>query len=206
VNRSQAARRVFLGDVANVRNLVKIGILSAIAVVLMFIEFPLPLFPAFLKIDVSDLPALIGGFALGPVAGIFIELMKNILHILLKGTSTGGVGELANFLIGIGFVVPASVIYLMNKTKKGALWGMLAGTVVMGIFGAFANYYIIIPLYQKIMPLDAIINMAAQANPGIVDVKTYVLYAVIPFNAIKSIIISALTLLLYKKVSGILHR
>lgn len=206
MNRSQAARRVFLGDVANVRNLVKIGILSAIAVVLMFIEFPLPLFPAFLKIDVSDLPALIGGFALGPVAGIFIELMKNILHILLKGTSTGGVGELANFLIGIGFVVPASVIYLMNKTKKGALWGMLAGTVVMGIFGAFANYYIIIPLYQKIMPLDAIINMAAQANPGIVDVKTYVLYAVIPFNAIKSIIISALTLLLYKKVSGILHR
>jgi riboflavin transporter FmnP len=189
-----------------IRDITKIALLSSIAVVLMFISFPIPLFPAFLKIDLSDLPALIGAFAMGPVTGVIIEFIKNILHFFIKNDGTGGVGNLANFIVGISFVVPAAVIYGGNKTKKGALIGMIVGIISMVIVASLANYYVIIPLYARIFSMEAILGMMSQANNAIVDLKTYILYAVIPFNMLKAVIISLITLLIYKKVSPILHR
>jgi len=188
-----------------VRDITKISLLSAIAFLLMvFAEFPLPLFPSFLKFDLSDLPALIGGFAMGPVTGIIIEFIKNLLDFFFK-SETGGVGNLANFIVGIGFVVPAAVVYSVNKTKKGAVIGMAVGTVTMTLLASLANYYVLIPLYAKVYSMDAILNMMSQANKAIVDLKTYIVYAVIPFNILKAVVVSIITLLIYKKVSPILH-
>jgi len=189
-----------------VRDIAKISLLSAIAFLLMvFVEFPLPLFPAFLKFDFSDLPALVGGFAMGPVTGIIIEFIKNLLHFFFNST-TGGIGNLANFIVGIGFVVPAAMVYSANRTRKGALIGMAVGTVVMTLLASLANYYVLIPLYAKVYSMDAILNMMSQANKAIVDIRTYIVYAVIPFNILKAMIVSVVTLLIYKKVSPILHR
>ncbi|HHY83016.1 MAG TPA: ECF transporter S component [Clostridiales bacterium] len=189
----------------NVKNLVKIAMLSAVSFVLMLLSFPIAaVFPAFLKLDLSDLPALLGGFALGPVAGILIELIKNILNILIKGTDTGGVGELSNFIVGCFFVVPASIIYVSHKSKRNAYLGLLIGTLFMTVSACFSNYYLIIPLYQKFMPLDQIV--ASSPLKIVKDMKTFILFAIVPFNLLKCAVISAATILIYKKVSPILHR
>ncbi|WP_430883831.1 ECF transporter S component [Fusibacter sp. JL216-2] len=188
---------------SSVNLMVKIALLSVISFVIMFIEFPLPLFPPFLKIDMSDIGALVGTFAFGPLAGIAIELLKNILHLMR--TSTGGVGELANFIVGAALVGPAGLIYARNKTMKSALLGLGVGTLVMGLVGAFANYYILIPFYANFMPIDQIITIAQAANSLIVDLNSYILYAVIPFNILKGIVVSILTLLIYKRISPLLH-
>ncbi len=180
--------------------LVKIALLSVISYVFMLIDLPIPLFPLFLKLDLSDIPALIGTFALGPIAGVFIELIKNLLHLITK-TSTGGVGELANFLVGASLVIPAGVLYARNKKRSSALLGMLLGTALMSIIGAITNYYIIIPFYSKMMPIDQIISWSASANAAIKDIKTLILYAIIPFNLLKGTIISIFTMLIYKKIS-----
>ncbi len=193
--------------VYKVRDIAKIAVLSAISIVLMvFVEIPIPMFPAFLKVDLSDLPALIGAFAMGPLTGVIIEFIKNVFHFFIKNDGTGGVGNLANFIVGIGFVCPAAVIYFRNKSKKGALIGMGVGIISMAILSSLANYYIIIPLFAKLYSMEAILEMMSQANKAIVDIKTYVLYAVIPFNILKAVIISTITLLIYKKVSPILHK
>ncbi|MFY9176136.1 MAG: ECF transporter S component [Caldicoprobacterales bacterium] len=184
--------------------IVKIALLSAIAFILMLLELPLPLFPAFLKIDLSDLPALIGGFALGPVASIIIQLIKNILHFIFKNDGTGGAGNLANFIVGISFTVPAAIIYIKNRTKKGALIGMVVGTISLIILASLANYFVLIPLYAKLYSMDVVMDLMTKANNFIVDVKTYVIFAVVPFNLIKAIFTSVITLLIYKKVSPLL--
>ena len=183
--------------------LVKISILSVISYLIMFIEFPIVFAPGFLKLDFSDIPAIIGGFALGPVAGIFIELIKNLLHFVTK-SSTGGVGEIANFLIGGAFVFISSGIYHIKKNKRNAIIGCLVGTVVMSIVGALANYYILIPFYANMFPIDAIVQMGTVVNKNIVDVKTLIYYGVVPFNIFKGIVMSVVTAILYKKVSCIL--
>lgn len=185
--------------------IVKVALLSVIAFVLTIFEFPIPFFPSFLKMGFGDLPALIGGFSLGPMAGVWIELLKNVFNFILKNDGTGGVGNLSNFLVGISFVLPASIIYIRNKNRKNAIIGIVIGIICMVVVGSFTNYFIIIPLYQKILPLDAIIAMAAKANPSIGDMKTYITYAVIPFNFIKALINSIITLIIYKKISPILH-
>ncbi len=189
---------------SNLSKLIKISLMGVIAFIIMFIETAVPLFPAFLKIDLSDIPAVITGFALGPVAGVGVELIKNILHLFR--TSTGGVGELANFIVGSAYVIPAALIYQKHKTKKTAIIGMLVGTVSMALFGAIANYTFIMPFYAKIMPIEAIIGMAAAVNKYIVDMKTLILYAIVPFNLFKGIVLAIITLPVYKKVSKVLHR
>lgn len=186
----------------SVNTMTKISILSVIAFIVMFIEAPVFIFPGFLKIDLSDVPALIAGFALGPVAGVAVELLKNILHLLK--TTTGGVGEVANFVIGASMVAPAAYIYHMRKDKHGAIIGLGVGIVIMSIVGALANYYVLIPFYQNFMPLDAIIGMSSKANGAIVDMKTLILYGIIPFNLFKGVIVAIFTMLLYKKISGLL--
>lgn len=193
------------GRVMTTSNMIKIALLAVISFLVMFIEFPLPFFPPFLKIDFSDLPALIGGFAIGPFAGVMIELIKNLLHFVFK-TSTGGVGELANFVIGSALIFPAAVIYHKNKSRKNAVYGLIVGSIAMGIVGGLANYYVLIPFYSKFMPIDVIVSSAAALNSLVTDLKSLIIYGIVPFNIIKALIVSIVTLSIYKKVSVILHK
>ncbi len=189
---------------ASTNNLVKMAILAVMAYILMIVDFPLPMFfPGFLKIDLSDVPALIGGFALGPVAGVVIQLVKAFLHFMTN-SSTGGVGSLANFIVGSAFVFPAAYIYHLDKTKKNAIIGIVVGTISMTIVAALANIYVFIPFYSNFMPIDAIVQMGTVVNSRIVDVPTLVLYGITPFNLFKGVIIGVVTMLLYKKIAPLL--
>jgi riboflavin transporter FmnP len=174
----------------------------------MYLEFPIPfLFPGFLQMDFSDIPALVGGFALGPIAGVFIGLIKNLFHIMTK-SDTAWVGPTANFLTGAALVVPASIIYRYIHTKKGALIGLLVGTLSMTVIMAFANYYIFLPLYETILgfPKEAIVGMGTEVNSRITDLKTLIIYGTAPFNFMKGIAVSILTLALYKHISRLFKR
>lgn len=183
----------------------KIAILSVIAYVLMLLEIPVFFFPGFLKMDLSDLPALIGAFALGPMVGVIIELVKNILH-WMTASQTGGVGEIANFIVGTAWILPAAFTYKKLKTKKSAVLGMVIGVIVMAGIAALCNYYFLIPFYANFMPIEAIIEMSAAANAMITNMKTLILYGIIPFNLFKGAIITIITMLIYKKISPILHK
>lgn len=187
--------------------LVEVGMLGAIAAVLMLFEIPLPFIaPPFYEMDFSEVPVLIGTFALGPAAGATIELLKILLNLLLNGTSTAFVGEFANYLVGCSFILPAAFIYRSHKTKKNALIGMILGTVIMTIFGCLMNAYLLLPTYAAAfgMPIDTIIAMGTSVNANITNIFTFVLFAVAPFNFIKGIITSTITLLIYKHISPIL--
>ncbi len=187
--------------------LVKVGILSAIGYILMFISVPIPmLFPDFLKIDISDLTALLGGIALGPVAGVTIELLKNLLQFLTGMSTTGGVGEFANFIIGGSFVWIISFVYSKKRNISGLMIGLLLGIVAMTIVGCISNYFIVLPFYSTIMPIEAVIEMGAALNPVIVDKLTFVLFIIGPFNLLKATMISLLTLPMYKRTEKILNK
>jgi riboflavin transporter FmnP len=187
--------------------LIKISLLSVMAFLLMYIELPLPIFPDFLKIDVSDLPALLGAFALGPVAGVIIEFFKNILHGMLAG-KTAFVGELANFLVGGCLVYVAGYVYKIRKSKNGAIVALLIGTIVMSIFAGVLNYFVVLPLYEKVLgfPIGVVVGMGSKINHSIVDLRSFIVLSIIPFNLLKGVIVSAVTLALYKRVSPLLHK
>ncbi len=190
----------------NTRNIVKIGMLSAVAFLLMLIQFPIPtLFPFFLELDISELPALLGGFTLGPIAGSIIVLLKNLLLLAVRGSKTSYVGELSNFIVGAAFVVPASILYINNKSKRGAIYSLIAGILGMTVVACISNYYLIIPLFSKTLGFESVMEMAARSNKAIVDMKTYILYAVVPFNVLKSMVVSIFTLLIYKRLSPLLR-
>ena len=185
----------------------RVGLLSAAAFALTLIGFPLPPFPPFLKLEVSSVASLIGGFALGPAASVIIELLKNVLNFIFKNDGTGGVGNLSNFIVSIAFVLPAVFIYHHKKTRKNALIGMAVGTVVSIVAAMLSNVYLIIPAYMKVFGLDSegLIAMLSAANKNITDLATYAFYAVAPFNLIKLILICLIAWLLYKRVSRPLH-
>lgn len=192
----------------SVNILVKLAMLSAAAVALMLFEFPLPFIaPPFYEIDFSEVPVLIGAFAFGPWAGAVIEGAKILLNLLINGTETAGVGELANLVLGIVFVVPAAWIYKKNKTKRGALVGLAVGTASLLVIGCLVNVYLMLPAYGKAfgMPIAAFVEMAAAIHPSIDTVTEFALLCVMPFNLIKAILVSVITLLIYKKLSPILH-
>lgn len=190
----------------NTRTLVQIGMLSALAIILMQFEIPLPFAPAFYKIDFSEVPVLIGCFSMGPFAGVLIELIKVILNVAIKGTMTMGIGDAANFLIGCAFCVPAALIYQKKRTKSGAVTGMVVGTVIMTILGCVLNAYILLPVYAKAfeMPLDALVSMGTEVNGAITGLMTFVLFAVAPFNLLKGILISLIVFFVYKKIRQVL--
>lgn len=183
--------------------LVRTAILASISYVLMLIDFPLPMFPGFLKLDFSEIPALIGAFAMGPMAGVMIELIKNILHLVTK-TNTGGVGELGNFIVGASLVWTAGMFYKTHKTKAHALIGCLAGTALMMLMGYLFNLYVLIPFYANIMPVEAIVAMGSAVTDRIHDVPSLVLYGVTPFNLFKGLLISMITMLIYKRIKPLL--
>ena len=189
------------------RKLVEIGMLGAIATVLMLFEFPIPFIaPPYYELDFSEVPVLVGAFALGPMAGATIELVKILINLLINGTATAFVGEIGNYLLGCSFIIPAALIYKKHKTKKNALIAMVIGTIVMTVFGCFLNAYVLLPTYATAfgMPIDAIVGMGSAINANINDVMTFVIIAVAPFNIIKGIIVSVITLLIYKHISPIL--
>lgn len=191
----------------NLKYIVKIGILSAVAAVLMLFELPLWFAPPFYKLDFSEIPILIGSFALGPIAGVIMELLKNLLNLIMDGTTTAFVGEFANFVTGCAFILPAALIYKYRKSLKSALFGLALGTLSLVLVGAVMNYYILVPTFSELyhLPLENIVAMGTAANASISDLKTLIIFAVMPFNLIKSVACSAVTLLLYKRVSKILH-
>lgn len=180
--------------------------LSAVAALLMYMDIPLWFAPSFYKIDLSEVAAMVGAFALGPIAGVAIEALKIVLILLIKGTHTGCVGEFANFLIGCALILPAAVAYQRNKSKKNAVLGMIAGTIFMTVIGSVINAYVLIPAYAKAfnMPLEAIVGMGTKINGRIDSVNTLVLYATVPFNILKGIIVGIITALLYKRIRPIL--
>ena len=182
--------------------LTKIALLAAVAGVLMLFEAPLWFAPSFYKLDLSELAVMVGALSMGPAAGAMIDLIKILLNFVLNCTITGGVGEFANFLIGCSFVVPAAWIYRRQRNIKGMLLGMAAGIVCMVLLGSVINYFILLPVYATVFgqPLEFFIQMGNALNPAIVDLKTFILFAVAPFNLLKGIIISALTFLLYRKL------
>ena len=189
-----------------VSTLVKISILSAIGYILMFISVPLPmLFPEFLKIDISDLTALLGGISLGPMAGITIAFLKNLLQFITGMSTTGGVGEIANFLIGGSFVFTVSYIYSKKRNIQGVIIGLVSGIVVMTVVGCIANYFIILPFYATIgWSIDAVVSMGAAINPAIDSKMSFIIWMIAPFNILKSGLMSLLTLPMYKKTEKIL--
>ena len=186
----------------NTRYITQIAAMSAVAGVLMMFEVPLWFAPGFYKMDLSDLPALIGGFAMGPLAGMLIELFKVIISIVLGGTSTFFVGETSNFIIGCSFVVPASIVYKHMRSRKGAYSGMLIGTVILASVGSAMNAFVLIPAYVKILglPMEQIVAMGTAVNPAITSLSTLVLFAVVPFNLLKGVLVSLITALIYKKI------
>lgn len=188
-----------------VRNVVQIGMLSAIAIILMQFEVPLPFAPPFYKIDFSEIPVLVGCFVMGPLAGAVVELIKVILNMVISGTTTGGVGDIANFLIGCAMCVPAGMIYKKYHTKKSALVGMTVGTIFMTAIGCLLNAYVLLPVYAKVfeLPMDALIEMGTAVNPSITGVSTFVVLAVAPFNLLKGVLVSLIVFLTYKKISPI---
>lgn len=188
----------------DVRKLVGCAMLSAVASILMFFDFSVPLMPSFIKMDLSDLPALIGSFAYGPTAGVVISALKNILHLITKGTSTGGVGEISNFLLASFFVFPAGLIYKLNKTKKGALIGSLVGAVCMAVLSIFSNYFLVYPVYTNFMPMEAIIGAYQAINPKVQNLWQALIMFNMPFTFVKGMLSVIVCMLVYKPLSPIL--
>lgn len=189
-------------NLVSTRTITMTALLAAISYVLAFLEFPVPLSPSFARMDLSDLPALIGTFAFGPVTGVMIELIKNILQLL--STSTGGIGELANFLMGASYVLAAGFIYKYKKTKKMARWACVISSVVMGIAAAIANYFILLSLFETFMPLEQLIASFGEFLPFIKTKLDVVLFNALPFNILKGLVIGAITMMIYKKLTPIL--
>lgn len=188
--------------------MVKISVLAVISMLLMFLDLSVWFAPSFLKLDLADLPALIGAFAMGPMAGVLIQLVKNLLHLLVEGSTTGGVGELSNFLVGSTFVYSAGLIYYRNKNFKNAIIGSIVGVLAMTLFATLSNYFVVFPLYAKLYgwPIEKLVEMGTVLNKNIVDLKTMMIYAIVPFNILKGSIVSIVTILVYKRVSPILHK
>lgn len=192
-----------------VKNLVLVAMFGAMSFVLMLFEFPIPfLAPPFYEMDFSEVPVLIGTFTMGPWAGVCIELVKILLKLLFKGTSTAYIGDIANFLIGCSLVVPAGMIYRRKKTRKSAIWGMVTGTLFMVVAGSFINGCVMLPWYAEHFfgGMEPIIEAGAAVHAGIDSVTTFVVMAVAPFNLLKGILTGVLTFLLYKRISGIIKR
>ena len=185
------------------RKMTGTAMLGAVATVLMFIDFSVPIMPSFIKMDVSELPALIASFAYGPLSGIAVCLIKNLIN--LTRTSTAGVGELCNFMLGVCFVLPAGLIYLRRKSRSTAAIGALVGAACMAVLSVPVNYFITYPVYTNFMPLDTIIGMYQAIFPGVDGLLQCLVVFNLPFTFVKGLVDAGLTFLVYKPLSPILH-
>ena len=186
----------------NVRKLTMTAMLSAVATVLMFFSFSVPVVPSFIKMDFSELPALIGAFSMGPVSGVMICLIKNLVN--LTATTTGGVGELCNFMLGACFVLPAGLVYKRKKTKMSAITGALIGAIVMAVLSVPINYYLTYPVYAAFIPMDTIIGMYQEINPSVTGLLDALIKFNMPFTFVKALFSVLITVLIYKHVSPLI--
>ena len=187
----------------NLRKMTVTAIMAAVSTVLMFLSFNVPLMPSFIKLDLSELPALISSFAMGPISGVAVCLVKNLINLFF--TTTGGVGELSNFLLGCAFVVPAGLIYKYKRNKKWAIIGSLIGAASMALLSIVSNYFVVYPIYTAFMPMDAIIGMYKAICPPVENLIQCLLVFNLPFTFIKGMISVVITLLVYKKLSPIIN-
>ena len=187
----------------DVRKIAMIAMLSAISTVLMFFSFNVPLMPGFIKMDFSELPALLASFTLGPMSGVAVCFVKNLIN--LTQSMTGGVGELSNFIIGSAFVLPAGLIYRRHRTIGGAAVGSLLGAVLMAVLGLLSNYFIVYPIYTNIMSMDAILGMYRAINPAIENLWQALVVFNLPFTFCKGLISAVVTLLIYRKLEPVIN-
>ncbi len=194
--------------VLTTKNMVMIAMFGAIAGVLMLFDFAIPIAPGFMKIDLGDLPAILGTFMMGPVEGLLICLVKLLVKLIIKGTTTAFVGELSNFVVCAAYILPAYFIYRTHKGKKGAIFSLAIGTIVVSIVAVFSNYFIMFPMYSNLygMPMEAIIGMGTAINSRITNLFTMMLFAVLPFNLIKYGIVSVITFFIYKRLKTVLFK
>lgn len=188
----------------NVRTITMVAMLATIAIVLRQFETNVPLMPGFIKLDISELPALIGSFSLGPVAGAAVCFVKEGIALLF--TKTAGAGELVDLFLGICLVVPAGIIYKRKKDKKHAIIGTLVGTLIAAVLGIFFNYYITFPVFSSVygLPMDAIIGMYKAINPNVYGLWQCILMFNFPFSIIKRLIVLLITMLVYKRISPLI--
>lgn len=184
------------------RNLAMVGMLSAVSFILMFLQFSIPVMPSFIKLDISELPALLGAFAMGPVEGVMICLIKNLIHLVR--TSTGGVGELSNFLLGAVFVFVAGFIYQKKKTRTGAIIASVSGALAMAVFSVASNYFLVYPFYTNFMPMEAIIGAYQLINPRVENLLQALIWFNVPFVFCKGMLDVLITFLIYKPLSPII--
>lgn len=187
----------------NVRYIAVTAMLSAVAFILMFLDFPIPfLMPSFIQMDVSELPALIGSFAMGSLCGVLVCLIKNLLHLMI--TTTGGVGELANFLLGVAFVLPAGLIYKHKKSRMGALAGSLIGAAFMAVFSIVSNYFFVYPFYYTLMPEEMVLAAYQFIVPSMQNILQCLICFNMPFTFVKGLLSVGITFAIYKHISPIL--
>ncbi len=202
-NNNQATKR----SVFNTHSIAVISVLSAISIVLYrFVKFPLPIFPEFLDIQISDMPALLAGFAIGPLAGSLVIIVKCLFKMMF--TSTATVGEWADMILGVTFVLVSSIVYHRNKNRKGAIVGLLLGLVANVIMSVVANYTLLIPFYMNAFGVDAIVGMVSVLFPAVTAdnfMSYYIPYSVVPFNIIRGGLCAFITYILYKPLSRALH-
>ena len=192
--------------VSRTRKITAAAIFTALAVVLMYLEIPLPLMPPFLKFDFSEVPVLVGSFALGPVYGIVIELLKNLIHLPVTGTM--GIGEVSNFITGSIYVFTAGMVYQRLRTRKGAVVGMLSATLLLALVAAPFNYFVTLPLYGSVLNFstEAIVGMSAKMNPAITSKETLIVLAFVPFNLFKGLVVALITFFIYKPISKLINK
>ena len=191
------------------RTIAQVAMLGAVAGILMNFEFPLPfLAPSFYQLDFSEIPVLLGAFAMGPVQGMLVELVKIMVHLVTKGTSTGFVGDFANFLFGCAFVIPAGIIYRFRGTKsrRHAVVGMITGILMTTILACFINAFVLLPMYGRLfgMPMEAFIEMGTAVHSSVHSLLGFALLIIAPFNLFKYTLISVIVFLIYKRVRVVL--
>lgn len=186
----------------NVWKMTMTAMLSAIAFILMFLDFSVPIMPGFIKMDLSELPALIGTFAMGPVSGVIICLVKNLLHLFMS--STGGVGELSNFILGAAFVLPAGLIYKKWKGKKSAVIGAFTGAILMALISILSNYFIVYPVYYNFMKPEEILRAYQLIFSGVDSILECLIIFNAPFTFVKGLFSVLITLVIYKPISPFL--
>lgn len=186
-----------------IKKITVIGMFSAIAFILMFLDFSVPIMPSFLKFDISDLPELLGAFIFGPIEGIIVCLIKNLLHLTI--TSTGGVGELSNFILGTVLCLVSGFIYRMHKTKRNAMLSMLAGSLAMGAVSFVTNLLIVYPFYYNMIPRETILAMYQAILPAVTSIEMSLVVFNVPFTVAKGIVCSIITFFVYKKLKKVLR-
>lgn len=200
-------KRNLLREVEPTKKVVLIAMFSALAGILMYLEFPIPIAPSFYEIDFSEVPVMICSYLLGPVAGVTAEFVKILIKLLIKGTSTAYVGDVANFIVGCAFVIPATVVFRRKHTVKNGIFSMVVGTICMAGFGGFVNAFVLLPAFAQLyggMPVSALIEMGTEVNGLISNMFTFIILAVIPVNIIKGIFIGVITLPIYFRLEKVI--